>query len=160
MADPRITWFTNHYDGRNTSGLGVYWGYLVGALDQRNIAQRYHAPVIDYRSSNATTSGSDSSMTTDTTNDDNSTTVSVVSTVSTSNGQQMPPNSMPNNTPNGQQMPSNSSSSSTADIGNQTTPKVAVRVSVITPNLGQPAFIPPAALQPADNPLPFDWAEG
>ena len=47
MADNRIQWYVNDYEGVNTRGLGAYWGYLFGALDRRNFATCHHAPLDD-----------------------------------------------------------------------------------------------------------------
>ena len=45
FSDDRIVWYVNDYDGRNTSGLDAYYAYLLGALDNRNVAVVHHAPI-------------------------------------------------------------------------------------------------------------------
>ena len=155
MSDKRITWFVNDHEGRNTRGLGAYWGYLIGALDRRNFATLYHAP-IEHTPRSAASSSSSSSSGTEGENemeqDDSSsippsgsqvsifTQQSVVSSESTavrkettSNGQQMPPNSMPN----------------TSNIQNR--PSVIVMAEI------PPVYQPPPALVPAD--IPQNWAD-
>ena len=53
VADDRIVWYVNDYNGQNTCGLGVYFAYLLGALDERNIALAYHAPIVSTASKSA-----------------------------------------------------------------------------------------------------------
>ena len=160
FSDGRITWYVNDYEGRNTSGLGAYWGFLIGALDRRNIVQPHHAPLDT--SSRSAGQNSDESMQEENASKSNdeeksqSSIFTLVSAISSkSNEQQMPPNSMPNktvvndSTPNGQQMPPNSM------------PNIQIaptRVSVIVPNIVQPAHQPPPALMPADQNA-ISWAD-
>ena len=70
MSDDRITWFVNDYEGRNSSGLGAYWGYLVGALDGRNIAAAHHAPLDGSQSQTETESRDQNNVDDDEDDDD------------------------------------------------------------------------------------------
>ena len=55
FMDDRLVWYCNDDQDNNTVGLKLYWGYLLGALDSRNIAQVGHA---DLNSSSSTSSHS------------------------------------------------------------------------------------------------------
>ena len=146
VTDTRITWYVNNHEGRNTIGLGAYWGYLIGALDQRNFASSIHAP-LDVSSQSAVEESSgeasndeENASKSNTKSDEEKSQSSIFTLMSTlssrSNGQPMPTNSMPNIhiRPN--------------------------RVSVIVPNIVQPVHQPVPVLIPADNDIPMNnWAD-
>ena len=144
VTDTRITWYVNNHEGRNTIGLGAYWGYLIGALDQRNLASSIHAP-LDVSSQSAVEESSgeasndeENASKSNTKSDEEKSQSSIFTLMSTlssrSNGQPMPTNSMPNihDRPN--------------------------RPSVIVPNIVQPAYQPPPVLVPAEDAVMQDWA--
>ena len=169
VTEKRLSWFVNDYDGRNTRGLGAYWGYLFGALDRRNFATLHYAPLDESLKSadsnisstaeselKESSSSSDESITADDTVQSEIYTYMANLTEKTS-GDQMPPNSMPNGSqmppnsmPNGSQMPPNS-------MPNTVEP---VRVSVIVPAIAQVPYEPKPVLTPGDQFLPTDWSEG
>ena len=70
FSDNRVVWYVNDYEGRNSSGLDAYYAYLLGALDNRNIAIVHHAPIETTASKSASKlSGTSSEVTSDTGNE-------------------------------------------------------------------------------------------
>ena len=58
FSDDRLIWYCNDDQDNNTVGLKLYWGYLLGALDSRNIAQAGHADLNSSSSASAHSSTS------------------------------------------------------------------------------------------------------
>ena len=126
--------------------MGAYWGYLFGALDDRNFAVVYHAPISDTKSADSS-SIEDGDDDDDDKNDDENASKSNSSLVSVDQNQ--PTHS--NESSNGQPMPTNSM----PIISMPKTP--SMRVSVIVPSIVQPPRVPVPVLQPADEPI--QWAD-
>ena len=178
VSDSRISWFVNDYDGKNTIGLGAYWGYLMGALDRRNVAMLHHAP-LDETSRSDTESVTTAASTTTSTilteseseNDEenasksnrangNGTSQSSIFTFMTSFSENSPPSRQKvSNSLNGQQMPPSSNGQQMTPNSMPNTDLQPVRVSVIVPAIVQPPIQPVPVLQPADDGLPMNWAD-
>lgn len=180
VSDSRISWFVNDYDGKNTRGLAAYWGYLMGALDRRNVAMLHHAPLdettrSDTESVTTTASTTNSTILTESEseNDDenasksnqtgeNGTTQSSIFTFMTSFSENSPPGRQVQKTSsslNGQQLLSNSNRQQMLPNSMPNTDIQPVRVSVIVPAIVQPPVQPVPVLQAADAGLPINWAD-
>ena len=175
VQDTRITWYVNDYDQKNTTGLGAYWGYLVGALDQRNFAMAHHAPLDESSQSTSSTTSTTTSTTNMSEPADKSviekgTDISTVEPIKSSDEGQSSIftylTSVSSSATNAQPMPTNSSSDSNGSNGQpmptnsmpNEIPK-SIRVSVIVPSMVAPPISPRPVLQPADQNVVMDWAD-